>query len=106
MLHIYIIQLGYLAVWGMVFAGGVILLRRGHADSAMPVLLGAGILVLMQILTLGMMLLQTQGLIGGLATSKVYQILWAPQLAGGFLFAFGFLGLARTTIREGRDDSA
>ena len=97
MLHTYIIQLGYLAVWGMVFAGGVILLRRGYADGAMPVLFGTGVLVLIQILTLGMMLLQARGLIEGLTAARIYQVLWVPQLAGGFLFAFGFLRLARTT---------
>ena len=91
MFHTYIIQLGYLAVWGAVFTGGVILLRRGHTDGAMPVLFGTGILVLIQVLTLSMMLLQARGLIEGLAASRIYQILWMPQLAGGFLFAFGFL---------------
>lgn len=106
MFHTYIIQLGYLAVWGTVFAGGVILLRRGHTDGAMPVLFGTGVLVLMEILTLGMMLRQARGLIGGLAASRIYQILRVPQLAGGFLFAFGFLRLARTTKREGPDDPA
>lgn len=100
MFHTYIIQLGYLAVWGTVFAGGVILVRRGQADGAMPVLLGAGILVLMQILTLCMMLLQSWSLIEAPAASKMYQVMWVPQLAGGFLFAFGFLHLARTTKRE------
>jgi hypothetical protein len=106
MLHTYFIQLGYLAVWGTVLAGGVILLRRGYANGAMPVLFGTGVLVLLQILTLCMMLLQARGLIAGLAAARIYQILWVPQLAGGFLFAFGFLHLARTTKREGPDDPA
>jgi len=106
MLPLVISQLGYLALWGIVFAGGVILLRRGYTDGAMPVLFGTGVLVLLQILTLSLMLLQAWGLIQGLAASRIYQILWVPQLAGGFLFAFGFLHLARTMKREGRDDPA
>jgi hypothetical protein len=72
----------------------------------MPVVLGVGVLVLTEILTLGMMLLQTWGLIAGPAASRIYQVLWVPQLAGAFLFAFGFLRLARTTKREGPDDPA
>jgi hypothetical protein len=81
MFHTLIIQLGYLAVWGTVLAGGVILLRRGQADGAMPVLFGAGILVLVEILTLCMMLLQSWSLIGAIAASRIYQVMWVPQLA-------------------------
>ncbi len=41
MLHILISQLGYLAIWSMVLAGGVIFLRRGRtvrcpSCSALP----------------------------------------------------------------------
>ena len=100
MFHTYIIQLGYLAVWGTVFAGGVILVRRGQTDGAMPVLFGTGILVLMEILYLVTMVLTRTGAMDAVAGSRMYQVMWVPQLAGGFLFAFGFLHLARTTKRE------
>ena len=106
MLPIVIRQLGYLAIWSMVFTGGMILLRRGHADGAVPVLLGAGILVRMEILYLLTMVLTRTGVMDAGAGSRMYQVLWVPQRAGGFLFAFGFPHPARTTRREGRDDPA
>jgi hypothetical protein len=93
-------QLGYLAIWSIVFTGGMVLLRRGRTDGAVPVLLGAGILVLMVILYLVTMVLTRTGAMDAVAGSRMYQVMWVPQLAGGFLFAFGFLHLARTTKRE------
>jgi hypothetical protein len=100
MLYILISQLGYLAVWSLVFAGGVILLRRGRTNSAMSVLFGSGILMLMQIFYLGIMMLTRAGVIERLAGSRLYAVMWVPQLLGGFLFALGFLQLARATPRE------
>jgi hypothetical protein len=40
------------------------------------------------------------GVMAGLAMSRVSQLLLVPQLVGEFLFALGFLQLARTTQRE------
>lgn len=101
MLHILISQLGYLAVWSIAFAGGVIYLRRGRTNGAIPVLFGSGILILMQILYLAVITLTWVGAMAGLAGSRMYQVMWVPQLVGGFLFALGFLQLARATKQEG-----
>ncbi len=101
MLHILISQLGYLAVWSIAFVAGVIFLRRGRANGAMSVLFGSGILMLMQILYLAIMMLTRAGAMEGLAGSRLYQIMWVPQLLGGLLFALGFLQLARTAEQEG-----
>jgi len=90
-------QLGYLVVWGIVFVGGVIFLRRGQTNGAVPVLFGSSILMLMQILYLAIMTLTRAGALEGLAVARMYQVMWVPQLVGGFLFALGFLQLARTT---------
>ncbi len=100
MLSILIHYLGYLVIWSIVFAGGMIFLQRGRTNGAMSVLFGSGILILMQILYLALMMLQRAGAIEGLAASRVYRVMWVPQLLGGFLFALGFLQLARTTQRE------
>ena len=100
MLHILISHLGYLVVWGLAFIGGVIFLRRGWTSGAMSVLFGSGILVLMQILYLAIMMLQRAGALEGLAAARMYQVMWVPQLLGGFLFALGFLQLARATQRD------
>ncbi len=100
MLRILISQLGYLLVWSIVFAGGVIFLRRGRTSGAMSVLFGTGILVLIEILYLAIMALTRTGVMEGLAGSRIYRVMWVPQLLGGFLFALGFLQLARTA-RQG-----
>jgi hypothetical protein len=100
MLYGLFIQFCYLAIWSIVLAGGVILLRRGCAHSAMSVLLGAGILLLMEVLSILMMVLRHVGVMEGPAMSRVSQLLWVPQLLGGFLFALGFLQVARQTQRE------
>ena len=100
-LHILISQLGYLAVWSLVFAGGVIFLRRGRTNGAMSVLFGSGILMLMQIFYLAIMTLTRAGAIERLAGSRLYAVMWVPQLLGGFLFALGFLQLARAAKQEG-----
>jgi hypothetical protein len=100
MLHMLISQLGYLAIWSIALTGGVIYLRRGWTNGAMSVLFGSGILILMQVLYLAIMVLTRTGAMEGLAGSRLYRIMWVPQLAGGFLFALGFLQLARTTKRE------
>ena len=97
MLYILISQLGYLAVWSIAFAAGVIFLRRGRTNGAMSVLFGSGIMMLMQILYLAITTLTRTGAMEGLAASRLYQVMWVPQLLGGFLFALGFLQLARTT---------
>jgi L-amino acid N-acyltransferase YncA len=39
--------------------------------------------------------------IASLAGSRLYEVMWMPQLPGGFLFALGFLPLARATRQEG-----
>ncbi len=41
------------------------------------------------------------GVMEGLAGSRIYRMMWVPQLLGGFLFALGFLLLARTSKQEG-----
>ena len=87
-------------MWSIVLASGVIFLRRGRTNGAKPVLFGSGILVLMQILYLAIMALTRAGAMRGLAGSRMYQVMWVPQLLGGFLFALGFLQLARTTQPE------
>ncbi len=95
MLHILISQLGYLAVWSIVFVGGTIFLRRGRTNGAMSVLFGSGILMLVEILYLAILTLTRTGAMEGLAGSRLYRMMWVPQLVGGFLFALGFLQLAR-----------
>jgi hypothetical protein len=100
MLPIVISQLGYFAIWSIVFAGGMIFLRRGQTTGAMPVLFGAGILVLMEVLYILVMILTWAGVMDAVAGSRMYQVMWVPQLAGGFLFALGFLQLARASRRE------
>lgn len=101
MLHILISQLGYLAIWSIAFAGGVIFLRRGRTNGAMSVLFGSGILVLIEILYLAILVLTRAGAMDGVAGSRIYQVMWVPQLLGGFLFALGFFQLARTAKQEG-----
>ena len=100
MFHVWIILLGHLAVWGIAFIGGVIFLRRGWTSGAMSVLFGSGILMVMQVLYLAIMGLQQARALEGLAASRMYQVMWVPQLLGGFLFALGFLQLARATQRD------
>jgi hypothetical protein len=100
MLYLLISQLGHLAVWGIAFLGGVIFLRRGWTSGAMSVLFGSGILVVMQVLYLVLMTLQQARALEGLTASRMYQVMWVPQLVGGFLFALGFLQLARATQRD------
>jgi hypothetical protein len=95
MLRILISQLGYLVVWSMVLAGGVIFLRRGRTGGALSVLFGTAILVLIEILYLAILVLTRTGAMEGVAGSRLYQVMWVPQLLGGFLFALGFLQLAR-----------
>ena len=101
MLRILISQLGYLLIWSIVFAGGVIFLRRGRTSGAMSVLFGTGILVLIEVLYLVIMALTRTGAMDGVAGSRLYRIMWVPQLLGGFLFALGFLQLARAAKQEG-----
>ncbi len=67
----------------------------------MSVLFGAAILVLMEILYLTILALTQTGRMEGVAGSRLYQVMWVPQLLGGFLFALGFLQLARTAKQEG-----
>jgi hypothetical protein len=100
MLYGLFVQFCYLVIWGIVFAGGVVLLRRGRTNSAMSVLFGAGILLLVEVLSIVMMLLMRAGMMQGLAASRVYQIVWVPQVLGAFLFALGFLQVARTAGPE------
>jgi hypothetical protein len=97
MLPILVYFLGYLAIWSVAFAAGLIFLRRGRTTGPMSVLFGSGILMLMQVLYITIMMLQRAGAVEGLAASRLYRIMWVPQLVGGFLFALGFLQLARTT---------
>ena len=100
MLYILITQFAYLVVWAMVFAGGVILLRRGQTNIAMPILFGSGILILIQGLYITTMVLTQAGAIDAVAGARMYRVMWVPQVLGAFLFALGFLQLARTTRRE------
>jgi len=95
------IQCCYLVVWGLVFVGGVIFLRRGHTNGAMSVLFGTGILMVVEILFIAVMVLTSQKLIGVAGgVRRMYQIMWVSQVLGALLFASGFLQLARTTQRE------
>lgn len=98
--YLVISQLGYLTVWSITFAAGLIFLRRGRTNGAMLVLFGSGILVLMQILYLAIHVLTQTGAMDGLAGARLYRVMWVPQLLGGFVFAFGFLQLARTVKQE------
>jgi hypothetical protein len=99
-LHVLVIQLGYLAIWGIILAGGLIALRRGRTDGAMAVLFGAGLQVLLEVLTLGMMVLQTRHMIEPVAAARISRVVWVPQLVGGFLFALGFLRLVKAMRRD------
>lgn len=95
------IQCCYLVVWVLVFAGGVIFLRRGHTNGAMSVLFGTGILVVVEVVFIALMVLTTQKLIGvSGGAQRMYQVIWVSQVLGALLFATGFLQLARTTQRE------
>ena len=101
MLRTLISQLGYLAIWSMVLTAALIFLRRGRTNGAMSVLFGTSILILIQILYLAILALTRTGAVDGVAGSRIYQVMWVPQLLGGFLFAIGFLQLARTARQEG-----
>ncbi len=100
MLYLLICQLGYLVIWGITIIGSVIFLRRGWTSGAMSALFGSGILMVMQILWLVIMALQRAGAVEGLSAARMYQVMCVPQLLGGFLFALGFLQLARATRRD------
>jgi len=101
MVRILINQFGYLAIWGITFAGGLIFLRRGRTHGALSVLFGSAILLLIDAFYIAIMFLTRTRVMEAMAGAKMYQVVWVPQLLGGFLFAFGFLQLARASRSEG-----
>ncbi len=91
-----------LIVWSIVLVGSVILLRRGYAAAAVPMLLGVAIVLAMGLLNLLMMTLVMLGSAQqGTARGRIMMITWLGSIVGIFLFSLGFLHLALTTKREG-----
>ena len=97
---IVISQLGYLTIWSIAFAAGLIFLRRGRTNGGMSVLFGSGVLVLLEILYLAIHVLTQTGAMDGIAAARLYRVMWVPQLLGGFFFALGFLQLARAVKQD------
>jgi hypothetical protein len=91
----------YLVVWGIVLAGSVILLRRGYASAAVSMLLGAAVVLLMGLLNLLMAIPVALRWPGGIGPAKMMMMAGLISTVGMFLFALGFLQLARMTKREG-----
>ncbi len=90
-----------LIVWSVVFAGSLILLRRGYASAAVSMLLGAAIALLMGLFNLVMTIPTVLVSARGVNSGKIMMMTGLISLVGMFLFALGFLQFARMTKREG-----
>jgi hypothetical protein len=91
-----------MALWLMLVAGSVVFLRRGYASAAVSTLLGASVMVLTGTLNLliliGPLVFKWDP---GRARSRFMVLTELAWHVGLFLFALGFLQLARMTRREG-----
>ena len=96
-----LVQTFHLIVWGIVLIGSVILLRRGYASAAVSMLLGSAIALLMGLLNLVMTIPMVFTSIQGIGPAKVMMMARLISAVGLFLFALGFLQLARMAKREG-----
>ncbi len=96
-----ILQALHIVVWIIVLVGSVVLLRRGYASAAVSMLLGAAIAMLMVVVNLSFMAVQVSGWVRGVDLGKMMMMVALVSVVGSFLFALGFLQLARTIRREG-----
>ncbi len=96
-----ILQTVHIVVWIILLIGSVVLLRRGYASAAISMLLGAAVAMLTATGNLLFTACQITGWIRGIDLSKMMTLVWLASLVGWFLFAIGFLQLARTVKREG-----
>ena len=95
------VQVFHGVVWGMVLAGSVILLRRGYASAGVSMFFGAAIALLMGLLNVFMTTLMMLGVPHGVGPGKIMMMAGLASAVGLFLFALGFLQLARMIKREG-----
>ena len=96
-----ILQALHIVAWVIVLVGSAVLLRRGYASAAVSMLLGAGVAMLMATVGLLFTACQATGWIRGIDLSKMMMLVGLVSVVGLFLFALGFLQLARTIKREG-----
>ncbi len=96
-----ILQALYVVAWIILLVGSVVLLRRGYASAAVSMLLGAAIASLMTIFSLCVTVCLAAGWFRGTYPSKMMMLAGLVSVVGLFLFALGFLQLARMTRREG-----
>ena len=94
------LQARHILVWVIVLIGSVALLRRGYASAAISMLFGAAIAGLMATVNLSFTACQITGWIRGTNLSKMTMMAALASVVGSFLFALGFLQLARTVKRE------
>jgi hypothetical protein len=95
-----ILQALHAVVWTIVLVGSVVLLRRGYASAGVSMLLGSAVAMLMAAVNLSFIACQTFGWVRGINLSKMTMMVGLVSVVGFFLFALGFLQLARTIKRE------
>ena len=96
----FILQTLHLVAWIIILAGSVALLRRGHANAAVSMLLGAVTAMLMATVNLLFLACQTFRWVRDVNLGKMMVMVGLVSVVGLFLFALGFLQLARTIKRE------
>jgi hypothetical protein len=95
-----ILQTFHLVAWIIILVGSVALLRRGHASAGASMLLGAVTAILMATVNLSFLACQTFGWVRDVNLGKMMVMVGLVSVVGLFLFALGFLQLARTIKRE------
>jgi uncharacterized membrane protein len=101
MLHFsLIIQALHLAAWVIMLIGSAALLRRGYASAGASMFIGAAAVMLMAIVNLAFFACQAYGWVAGIDLGKMMVMVGLVSAVGLFLFALGFVQLARTVRRE------